>query len=459
MQPIELKIAYIGGGSREWARKLMFDLALAPELTGSVALYDIDAGSARLNARLGSWLNHAGFKEVVSAWQYEVAPTLEEALRGADFVVLSIQPGTLEVMGEEIAIAEKYGLFFPVGDTTGAPGLVRGLRSALIYAGFAHAIASICPSAWVINYTNPMSICTRTLTRVEPGLKVFGCCHEVFSVQSMLGSLVEKYVGVTPAPPRKEIEVNVTGINHFTWIDRARYQDLDLFALVRRHMQEPGVVRDFTPAEVESWHDWFKAVHQIKFALFRHYGLLGAAGDRHLAEFLPGFTRSPVELFHWGVIRTPISYRIDRWRSAPQRTMDLIEGRTPLKVEPSGEEGVNMIKALLGLGDVIANANLANVGQIPNLPLGAVVETNARFSRNQVQPLAAGVLPAGVQALVARHVSNQEMIVEAALANDKNLAFQAILNDPTTYLSPDKAWEMYCEMLHASREFLHGWQV
>jgi len=40
--PISLKIAYLGGGSRDWARKLMSDLALYPDLTGEVALYDID---------------------------------------------------------------------------------------------------------------------------------------------------------------------------------------------------------------------------------------------------------------------------------------------------------------------------------------------------------------------------------------------------------------------------------
>ena len=82
--------------------------------------------------------------------------------------------------------AEEYGLYFPVGDTSGAAGLIRGLRSASIYKGFAEAMAEYCPKAWIINYTNPMSICTRTLTRVAPELKVFGCCHEVFSTQKML---------------------------------------------------------------------------------------------------------------------------------------------------------------------------------------------------------------------------------------------------------------------------------
>jgi len=55
-RPIELKIAYIGGGSREWARELMIDLALCPDLGGQVALYDIDLASALLNEALGNWL-------------------------------------------------------------------------------------------------------------------------------------------------------------------------------------------------------------------------------------------------------------------------------------------------------------------------------------------------------------------------------------------------------------------
>ncbi len=196
-----LKIAYIGGGSRQWARKLMFDLALCPDLTGEVALYDIDMSSARLNETLGNWLQMQ--PGALSAWRYTAVERLDDALQGADFVVLSIQPGTLECMADEIAIAERHGIFFPVGDTTGAPGLVRGLRAATTYAGFAQAIDVICPQAWVINYTNPMSICTRTLTRVAPRLKVFGCCHEVFGTQQMLANLAGRYLGVAPdAAPR-----------------------------------------------------------------------------------------------------------------------------------------------------------------------------------------------------------------------------------------------------------------
>jgi alpha-galactosidase len=455
MSPETLRIAYIGGGSRGWARKLMMDLALCPELSGEVLLYDIDPQAARLNARLAEWIQ--GRPGALSRWRYRAVATLEKALAGADFVVLSIQPGSLEVMAEEIAIAEEFGLYFPVGDTTGAPGLVRGLRSAAIYSGFARAIAEACPKAWVINYTNPMSICTRALIRTAPSLKVFGCCHEVFSTQKMLARLAGEYLRLEP-PRREEVNVNVLGINHFTWVDRAAWQGHDLLELLRKHIARPGVLRDYTQAEVEGWNDWFHCEDQVKFSLFMRFGILPAAGDRHLVEFLPGFILSPETLFRWGIIRTPVSWRIERWKASPQRTRDLMEGRAPFELEASGEQGVGMIKALVGLGELVSNVNLENQGQVANLPPGCVVETNAHFSRDQVRPLAAGRLPAGLAALVALHVANQELIVEAALTRDRDLAFQAVLNDPASALPVDRAWAMFDRMMMAGRAHLPGWK-
>ena len=102
---------------------------------------------------------------------------------------------------------------------------------------------------------------------------------------------------------------------------------------------------------------------------------------------------------------------------------------------------------------------MPNRGQIINLPSDVVVETNAVFGRDEVGPLVAGPLPAGLEPVIARHVANQELIVEAALTRDRELAFQAVLGDPTTRLPVDEAWSMFLEMLQASREFLPGWVI
>ena len=119
-------------------------------------------------------------------------------------------------MEYEVAVAASYGMHFPVGDTTGAPGLVRGLSAAVTYAGFADQIAEHAPQSWVVNYTNPMTICTRTLRRVVPELKVFGCCHEVFGTQKIPFQVAQKQIGLPDTAHHKEIKVNVLGIDHFT---------------------------------------------------------------------------------------------------------------------------------------------------------------------------------------------------------------------------------------------------
>ncbi len=444
VDPHNLKIAYIGGGSRLWARTLMADLALEPDLGGRIELYDIDFHAAELNQQLGNWIsNHP---DAQSNWQYSAVAELSQALDGADFVVISIQPGSFEQMAHEISVAERYGLYFPVGDTTGVPGLMRGLRSALTFADFAHEIAAHCPDAWVINYTNPMTICTRTLTKVEPSLKVFGCCHEVFGTQKILAEIAQLKLGLPATPAREEIRVNVMGINQFTWIDAARYQDVDLLAMLRDHIAEPGVLRPYTQAEVEAQDNIYFDGRQIKFELFKRYGILAAAGDRHLAEFVPGFTDSPEELFRWGVIRTPVTHRIASWQKAGEQVPQIVEGRVPFELSSSGEEAVLQMKALLGMGDLITNVNQANIGQIPNLPMDVVVETNAHLGRDRVDPITAGSLPAGVATLVATHVQNQEMIIEAALTGDESLAFQAVFNDPSTAMPIDQAWQMFQEI-------------
>lgn len=444
IDPQNLKITYIGGGSRVWARTLMADLALEPGLNGRIDLYDIDFHAARMNEMLGNWIGM--HPKARSKWKYTAVKSLSQALEDADFVFISIQPGSFDLMAHEIAVAEKYGMYFPVGDTTGVPGLMRGLRSTKTFAGFAREIATHCPDAWVINYTNPMSICTRTLTKVEPALKVFGCCHEVFGTQQILADVARLALDLAQRPSRDQIRINVLGINHFTWIDRAVFEGNDLLSLLGIHIRQPGILRPHTRQEIEAKNDYFYDARQIKFELFRRYGILAAAGDRHLAEFVPGFTISPDVLFRWGVIRTPVSYRIKTWEKIGKQVPQIISGEIPFDLQPSDEEAIAQLKALLGLGDLTTNVNSKNIGQIANLPLNVVVETNARFSRDSVEPIAAGALPAGVETLVSTHIKNQEMIIEAALTGDEALAFQAVFNDPSTTVPIDQAWDMFQEI-------------
>ena len=180
----DIRIAYIGGGSRGWAWGLMSDLVYTEDISGEVRLYDIDPEAARKNEIIGNM--HNSLPEAKSVWTYRAAETPAETLTGADFVVISILPGTFEDMASDVHEPEKYGIYQSVGDTTGPGGIVRAMRTVPMFEEIAENIRKYAPGAWVINYTNPMSICTRTLYRVFPEIKAFGCCHEVFGTQEFL---------------------------------------------------------------------------------------------------------------------------------------------------------------------------------------------------------------------------------------------------------------------------------
>lgn len=445
-----LKIAYIGGGSRGWAPILMNDLAKEPLLGGTVALYDIDYPAALQNEKIGNRLSAR--EDVKGKWIYKAEQELSVALTGADFVVISILPGTFDEMESDVHYPEKYGIYQSVGDTTGPGGIIRALRTLPMFRDIALAIKENCPNAWVINFTNPMTVCVRTLYKVFPEIKAFGCCHEVFDTQRILRDMVNSKLGVNAT--REDIKVNVVGVNHFTWFTEAKYKDVDLMPMYAEYVAEhPNGLGEHGD---DNWVKLpFSTKQQVKFDLFRRYGAIAAAGDRHLAEFCPGswYLHDRETVKKYGFTLTPVSHRKSELLKRKAEVEELANGKE-FTFRETGEESVRQIKALLGLGDFVTNVNLPNYGQVPNNPIGAVVETNVHLSGDSVRPIFAGNVPDNVNALVMRIIQEQEMVVEAALSGDYELAFTAFRNNPNMQLPIDKARELFDAMLENTKKYL-----
>lgn len=425
----DLKIAYIGGGSRGWAWTFMTDLAMDDSMSGTIRLYDIDKEAARHNEIIGKRLTER--EDTVGKWDYVTSDSLEEALTGSDFVVISILPGTFDEMASDVHLPERLGIYQSVGDTAGPGGFIRALRTIPMFVEIAEAIKKYAPEAWVINYTNPMTLCVKTLYHVFPQIKAFGCCHEVFGTQKVLKGICEEALGFTDVE-RKDIMVNVLGINHFTWFDQASYKGVDLFPVYREYVE-----KHYEEGYEEPDKNWanssFNCSHRVKFDLFRRYGLIAAAGDRHLAEFMPGeeYLKDPETVASWRFGLTTVDWRKDDLQKRLAKSRRLADGEEEIELKPSGEEGILLMKALCGLERVVSNVNIPNTGlQIPNLPASAVVETNAVFSRNSIKPVIAGELPEQVLKLVMPHVENHEAILEAALTGNREPVYRAFLNDP-----------------------------
>lgn len=451
----DVKIAYIGGGSRGWAWLLMSDLVNCDKMSGEVALYDIDYEAAKDNEQIGGMFNDA--EGAKSYWKYTATKTIGEALTGADFVIVSILPGTFDEMESDVHTPEKYGIYQSVGDTTGPGGIVRAMRTIPMFEEIGENIKKYCPDAWVINYTNPMTLCVKTLYRVFPEIKAFGCCHEVFGTQKLLCAVVKELAGVEDEINRDEIKVNPVSVNHFTWLTEAKYRNVDLFPLYKEYWEKHPDGFD-TYAKDDNWiNKLFNEDGLVKKDLFEKFGYIAAAGDRHLAEFCEGkwYLESPektAEVMHFGL--TPVSYRKADLITRLNESKDRRSGVVPNKIRHTGEEGVQQMCALLGLGDLVTNVNIPNQGQIPNLPIGAVVETNAVFRSDSLRPVFAGPIPTEIYPLVSRICGEQEALSEAIAERDLHKIFSVFINNPLVTCSLEDARKLFDEMCQNTKKYL-----
>ena len=78
---------------------------------------------------------------------------------------------------------------------------------------------------------------------------------------------------------------------------------------------------------------------------------------------------------------TSVKWRKEDLEHRLEKSRRLLNGEEEVELNPTGEEGILLIKALCGLERVVSNVNIPNTGmQIGNLPAEAVVETNAILS-------------------------------------------------------------------------------
>jgi alpha-galactosidase len=200
---------------------------------------------------------------------------------------------------------------------------------------------------------------------------------------------------------------------------------------------------------------------RITLDLYRRFGVMPAAGDRHVAEFVPWYlaVEDPAALGEWNVSVATGENRRTKWERGERERESLLEGDDRFEFYDSGEEMVDVMRAWLGLGALKTNVNAPNRGQIEGIRRDAVVETNALITEGSVTPLAAGGLPDPVESLVRTHVSNQETLVEAGFRGALDHAFRAFLNDPLMSIDRDQAAALFRELAEIQADYLDTYDL
>lgn len=447
----DVKIAFVGGGSLNWAMGLMADLAYDQRLAADVRLFDIDHAAATRNAAIGA--RFAAVSRGVAA-TYRASPTLEDALHGADIVVISILPGLFEDMAQDINIPARFGIPQAVGDTVGPGGFVRALRAIPMMADIGAAIKAHAPRAFVCNLTNPMSVLTGTLFKVFPDIRAWGECHEVTKIRKQVAWIANQEAG-NDQYTHLDVQANVLGINHFTFVDNLHLDGRDMMPayadFVAAHKDVGWTQSEASDPEKARY---FGSQNLVAFDLFARFGIAGAAGDRHLAEFF-GVTDYLADPGRWGFALTPVAFRIKE-RAAKIRSAEALrDGEGTPVAKRSDEALIDQIAALMGGDSFVSNVNLPNSGQLGGLPEGTIVETNARFDATGITPLFAGRLPAALEQVVGDHAARQTALLHAVLDDDPEALFPLFWSDPLVrHLPDDQAREMFDQMIAATARLL-----
>ncbi len=209
------KIVLIGAGSANFGLSTLGDLFRSPVFAGSeICLLDINPVALQRVENFGrNYLEKKNLPFVLSATTQRA-----EALQGATFCVNSIEVGNrFELWDQDWMIPLQFGIRQVYGENGGPGGLFHSLRIIPPILEICQDIMRICPDAWVLNFSNPMSrICT-TVHRKFPELKLVGLCHEIASLPAHLPQILDT--------PLSNLAFRAGGLNHFSVLKSISYVD------------------------------------------------------------------------------------------------------------------------------------------------------------------------------------------------------------------------------------------
>lgn len=458
---MKIKVAVIGGGSVNWMRGLMRDIYMLKNVEGGeIRLVDPNVSHVTSVKNMLLKFNECSDKN----FDISIVEDRKAALAGCDFVLTTFSPGAMDAFFNDLEIPVKYGVRLPVSMTCGISGASASLRTVPVAYEIAAEMEEVCPGAILLNVTNPMTAVTKAFNLPAKTIQVYGICHEIFA----LSRFTSKIFGIS-MPPEMSInkflyyalpeeygfEYTVAGINHYIWLTKATLNGKDVIGEIRQYAMEHEGLEEISSANQAT--NVYADNAQVKLALCRQFGYLPIPGDRHLVEFMSSLCNNQNGFgMNYGVLKTTVdSRRLDK--VFQQQEIDRVaNGEVPVYFGGSGEDIAGIMQAYIDKTELITICNCPNIGQITNLPMGAIVETKVKKEKDgSITPIPAGELPRPIHHLCYLHTAINEMVVEAALKGDRKLFVEAMSLDPSTGTMDFKKIPQLCEnLLNANRQWL-----
>jgi alpha-galactosidase len=410
------KITFMGAGSTVFARNVLGDCMGSESLRDwEYALYDIDGARLKQSEAIINALNRGqGGKGTVRS--YLGVENRKEALRNARFVVNAIQVGGYDPATiTDFELPKKYGLRQTIADTLGIGGIMRALRTIPVLEEFARDIEEVCPGAWFLNYTNPMSILTGFM-HLHTRVKTVGLCH---SVQVCSENLLQSLGMEDRLSGRSE---RIAGINHMAWLLEIRdASGNDLYPEIRKRAAEKN--------------RWEKHGDMVRFDYIDKLGYYCTESSEHNAEYSPFYIKARypdlIERFNIPLDEYPrrCIKQIGDWAGEYEK----LANQSELPHERSKEYASHIMEAMVtGVPCKIGGNVLNHGGLIENLPRDACVEVPCLADKSGITPMYVGSLPLQLAAMNSSHIQVHLLAIEAAHTRKKEHIYHAAMMDPHT---------------------------
>ena len=323
---------------------------------------------------------------------------LEEALKGADYILNQIRVGGLEARAFDETFPHEFGI--PGEETIGPGGFNNALRTIPVVLEWCQVIERVAPDALMLNLTNPSSVVQYAVTRYSK-VRVIGICNTPLDLSNYVAKVLD--VGL------EQLSLDYVGMHHFGFITGARRDGQDMMAQVLERVAEfPELGIDI---------EIIQALGAVPCPYLRYF----FHPDRMLArqQGQPARAEQLLEL------QDSILTEYAHWTG----------GQKP---EALAKRGANwyekiIVPVLLALVNDTREriiVNVVNERTMPFLPEHAVVETACIVGADGAMPMDIGVAPADVRVMIQLNCTYEMLAAEGIAECDRKKALRALLLSP-----------------------------
>jgi alpha-galactosidase len=408
------KIVIIGAGSLQFGLGTCGNIFNSEILEGAhVSLLDIDAHNLELaREACQAKINHDNLNFSVDS-----TTSREEALKGADFIINSIEVGPRFYWWNlDMKIPWKYGSSQVYGENGGPGGMFHSLRIVPPILEICEDIKKLCPDATFINYSNPMSRILLSIERKYPELKVVGLCHEIDFAQNLLPKILKI--------PFDQMDLWCGGFNHMGSIIEARNRETGQNLI--SEIQQRGI------KFLNRWR-WTLSSRlalpvDLTIYILKNFGYMPYTTDSHYGEYI-GWAREVVNMR--GIKNFYFVYRKYLWLKGFQIRYNLRRNKGHKVVKPDQERAIPIIEGIISDSHHHElSVNIPNDGIISNLPEDSIIECPAVVNKSGVQGIPLGEYPDPLVDLLREEVRVQDLVVKTILNRSREYAVQALQADP-----------------------------